>query len=375
MKSLKSILAICIFIIIGFGCDSGKKEVINIGCSLPLTGEGANYGRSVKEGVELALQEINQDKTLDLPLNIIFEDDKMDPKEGVNAINKLINSDKVPLIIGPFGSSVTLAVAPIANNNKVIIIGASATADNIKDAGDYVFRITPPNSKQGKDVASFCINKLELKKAAIIYQNNDYGITLKTAFETEFEKLGGEINSIEGVDLGIKDFKTQILKIKSKQVDVVFFPLHVAESGNFLKQSKELGLNVKFISCDGAMVEDLLKIAGDAAEGTYYTSLALGYGVNDSLINNFNVNFKMKYKKDPDVYAAYYYEVTKIAAYALKKAGHNNNADKLKEVLYSINGVNSYSGITGITSFDGNGEVDKSFSIYEVKNNKFTIWK
>ncbi len=358
-----------------FGCGSQKKEkdVISIGCLLPLTGEGANYGRSVKEGVDLAMQEINQTNLLDKKINVIYEDDKMDPKQGVSAVNKLINSDGVNLIIGPFGSSITLAVAPIATRNKVILLGASATADNIKDAGDYVFRITPPNSKQGSDVATFCFNELNTKKAAIIFQTNDYGTTLKIAFESEFKKLGGEISIVEGVNLGTKDFKTQISKIKSKQVDIVFFPLHVAESGIFIKQTKELGLDVKFISCDGAMVDDLLKLAGDAAEGTFYTSLALAYGVNDSLINSFNANFKNKYNKESDVYAAYYYEVTKITAYALKKAG--NNADKLIEVLYSINGANSYNGLTGATSFDSNGEVNKSFTIYVVKNNKFTIYK
>jgi branched-chain amino acid transport system substrate-binding protein len=373
MRRYKFLVFIVFTTIIWFSCQNTKKEEIEIGCSLPLTGEGSNYGRSVKEGVDLAVQEINQGKFLNLPLNVIFEDDKMDPKEGVNAINKLINSDNVPIIIGPFGSSITLAVAPIVNEKKVVMIGASATADNIKDAGDYVFRITPPNSKQGKDVATFCFNKLTARKAAIIYQTNDYGLTLKKAFESEFKILGGEISIIEGVDLGTKDFRTQISKVKSKQVDVVFFPLHVVESGIFLKQSKELGLDVKFISCDGAMVEDLLKISGDAAEGTYYTSLALGYGLNDSLINRFTINFEKKYQKEPDVYAAYYYEVTKIVALALKQVG--NNADKLKEFFYSVKGVNSYDGITGITSFDKNGEVDKSFSIYEVIKNKFTIYK
>ncbi len=373
MKTLKSLTLFIILTTILLGCGNNQKNTIDIGCSLPLTGEGANYGRSVKEGVDLAVEEINQSKMFSVPLKIIYEDDKMDPKEGVNAINKLIIGDKVPLIIGPFGSSITLADAPIANKNKVVLLGASATADNIKDAGDYIFRITPPNSKQGNDVAKFCYNKLNSKKAAIIYQTNDYGTTLKAAFESEFNKLGGEVLIVEGVDLGTKDFKTQISKIKSKQVDVVFFPLHVAESGIFLKQSKELGLDVNFISCDGAMVDDLLKLAGNAAEGTYYTSLALAYGINDSLINNFNNRFQEKYNKEPDVYAAYYYEVTNIAAYALKKAG--KNTEEIKDILYSINGENSYNGLTGKTSFDSNGEVDKSFTIYIVKNNKFTIYK
>ena len=352
---------------------SNNSEKYIIGCSTPLTGEGANYGRSTKEGIDLAVDELNSAKYLDKPIEIVYEDDKINPNDGINAVNKLVNSNKVPVIIGPFGSSVTLAIAPIVNKAKVVSIGASATADSIADAGDYVFRITPPNSRQGADVADFCSTKLNSKKAAIIFQNNDYGTTLKSSFEKQFTQNGGTVVFSEGVDLGIKDLRTQILKIKGTSPDVVFFPLHVAESGLLLKQSKELGLNAKFISCDGAMVQDLLTIAGNAAEGTYYTTLALGYGVSDNDIKKFNEAFKKKYSKEPDVYAAYYYEATKIVAKAIKEGGYDG--DKIKDKLYAMSGENAYNGVTGKTSFDKNGEVNKSFYIYEVVNGAFTLYK
>lgn len=367
-----AILILVLGLTLLFRNTNNRKNFV-VGCSTPLTGEGANYGKSTKEGVELAVEEINNEKFLNMPFKVIFEDDKINATEGVNAINKLVNVDKVPVIIGPFGSSVTLAVAPIVNRNKVVMIGASATADGIAEAGDYVFRITPPNSKQGSDVATFCHDKLQSKKVAIIFQNNDYGTTLKTAFENKYKELGGEITISEGIDIGIKDLKTQIVKIKATNPDVVFFPLHVAESGLLLKQSKELGLNVKFISCDGAMVADLLTIAGEAAEGTFYTTLALGYGVSDDMISTFNTNFKKKYNKEPDVYAAYYYDVTKIVATAIKANGFD--AEKIKKYLYSMTGEGGYKGITGVTTFDKNGEVNKSFYVYEAVNGKFQLYK
>ncbi len=375
----KLIIALLLITISGatgyfFGKKSNELLAIEkyiIGCLTPLTGDGANYGKSTKEGIDLAVEELNNENFLDKPIEIAYEDDKINPNDGINAANKLVN-ENIPVIIGPFGSSVTLAVAPIVNKAKVVLIGASATADSIADAGDYVFRITPPNSRQGSDVADFCLTKLNLKKAAIIYQNNDYGTTLRMAFEKQFTQNNGTVTISEGVDLGIKDLKTQILKIKETNPDVVFFPLHVAESGLLLKQSKELGLNVKFISSDGAMVQDLLNIAGNAAEGTFYTTLALGYGVNDNDINKFNISFKNKYAKEPDVYAAYYYEVTKILAKVIKESGYD--ADKIKTGLYAMTGEKSYSGITGKTSFDTNGEVSKPFYVYEVKDNKYALY-
>jgi branched-chain amino acid transport system substrate-binding protein len=351
----------------------GCKPEPRIGVIAPLTGEGANYGRSVKEGVELAVDEINSSNQLERPLKVVFEDDKMDPKEGVSAINKLISIDKVPVIIGPFGSSIVLSVAPIAEKNKTVIISASATADQIRDAGDYVFRITPPNSKQGSDIAAFCVNELKCKKAAILYQINDYGQTLKDAFEKKFKELGGIVSISEGVILNSTDLRTPLEKIKVIKPDVVFFPLHYRESGTMLKQAKQIGLATHFISADGAMTEDLLKISGDASEGSYYSTLALGYGIADDQISAFETKFRTRYNKDPDVYAAYYYEVTNLIAYTLKNTAEN--ADSIKQFLYKITGDHSYKGITGITSFDRNGEVDKSFYIYQVKKGKYQLYK
>ena len=139
-NSLVLILAVIVLIV---GC--GKKEIatIKIGCLTPLTGEGATYGRSTKQGVDFAVDELNKSHFLPKPLEVVFEDDRIDATVGVNAIQKLINVDRVPIIIGPFGSSVVLACAPVANKTETVIISASATADGIADAGDFVFRITP----------------------------------------------------------------------------------------------------------------------------------------------------------------------------------------------------------------------------------------
>jgi branched-chain amino acid transport system substrate-binding protein len=295
----------------------------------------------------------------------------MTPREGVNALRKLISANKVPVVIGPFGSSVVLACAPIANENKTVIISASATADSIADAGDYVFRITPPNSKQGIDVANFLSQKLHLKTAAIIYQTNDYGVSLRDAFSRRFKELGGSVAAVEAVDSGATDLRAQVLRLKAANPQGIFFPLHYGESGLFLKQASDLGLAAAFISADGAMTDGTLKIAGSSAEGSYYSTLALAYGVSDHEIQEFMTHFRARYGSDTDVYAAYYYEATRIIAQALKEVGADANA--IKSYLYRLHGPMSYKGITGTTSFDAKGEVDKDFLIYVVKNGHFVL--
>ena len=355
------------------GCagEKASETVYHVGVITPLTGEGASYGKSTMQGVNLAVSEINASSFLDKPLEVIPEDDRIDARTGVNALRKLVDVDNVPIVIGPFGSTVVLAVSPIAEQTQTVIISASATADEIADAGDFVFRITPPNSKQGSDVADFSLNTLGSQTAAIIYQNNDYGITLKDAFETRFKELGGEVLAVESAEGGSTDFRTQLSKIKQSQPDVIFFPLHHTESGLTLKQARELGIEADFISADGAMTSELIEIAGEAAEGTYYTTLALGFGVADSLIVAFNENFEETYNEEPGVYAAYAYEVTKLVAEAIKNAGYN--AEDIRDYLYSVNGDNSFFGITGTTAFDNKGEVNKSFYVYEVRNKEYVL--
>jgi branched-chain amino acid transport system substrate-binding protein len=352
------------------GCGPKDDATIRIGCLTPLTGEGATYGRSTKQGVDFAVSEINKSGYLSKPLEVIFEDDRIDPKVGVNAIQKLINVNKVPVIIGPFGSSVVLACAPIANQNSTIIISASATADNIADAGDFVFRITPPNSKQGHDIADFCKAKLNAKRAAIIFQNNDYGVTLRDAFQKRFSEIGGSVVSMEGMDGGASDARSQLTKIRDTNSDIVFFPVHQTEAAIVLKQARELGVVAKFISADGAMTPELIQNAGEAAVGSYYSTLGLGYGVADDKIAAFEKAFAEAHGGEkPGVYTAYYYEVTKIIAQAIKEAGYDGK--KIRDYLYSLNGSKAYQGITGTTSFDVKGEVDKPFYIYSVQNGQY----
>ncbi|MBI1745171.1 MAG: ABC transporter substrate-binding protein [Acidobacteria bacterium] len=225
-----------------------RSPVLRVGCITPLTGDGASYGTATKRGLDLATEKINSMGGINgKRLEILYEDDRMSAITATNAIQKLITVDKVPVIIGAFGSSVTLAIAPIAEKNKVVLFSASSTADAIKDAGDYVFRNVPPNKAQGKTAAEFCLNQLKAKSAAILQMNNDYGVSLSDAFKATFVGGGGKILAIESYNPGSSDFRAQITKVRGQHPDIMFFPGHYEPSGLILKQAKELGLTSTFI--------------------------------------------------------------------------------------------------------------------------------
>ena len=215
------------------------------------------------------------------------------------------------------------------------------------------------------------MTKLGSKKAAILYQTNDYGTTLRDAFDKAFKASGGVVLASEGYPLGTTDFRAALTKIKPLKPDVIFFPLHQKEAILMLRQAKELGLASKFVSGDGAYTDDLIKGAGAAAEGTYYSTMALAYGTADQEIKDFQTAFMAKFGQEPDVYSAYYYEVTKLIAHVIKDSGSTGEA--IRQGLQATSGKNAFHGITGETSFDARGEVDKPFYIYQITDSKFRL--
>jgi branched-chain amino acid transport system substrate-binding protein len=374
MKKFWAILSIVIvalvIIPIATQCKKEPKE-LKIGCITPLTGDGASYGRQTKQGVDLAVKELNAKNGINGKKIVMkYEDDQMTPLGGTAAIQKLITSDRVPVIIGGFTSTVTLAIAPIAEKNRIVLISASSTADDIKNSGDYIFRNVPTNSAQGKSMADFTTNKLKAKSAAILYMNNDYGITLKNSVQKHFVENGGKITTVEFYNPGDKDFRAQLSKIQTEKPDVIFYPGLYQESGLILKQARELKLKAVFIGGDGSIAPELIQIAGKAAEGSFYTNMAIGYGVTDTEINKFLAAFKTEYGEEPSVYSSYAYDAANLLADAIKRDGYS--AEGIKAALYH---TKDFRGVTGITNFDSYGEVDKPFYIYEVKGGKFELLK
>ena len=151
-----------------------EPEVIKIGAILPLTGDASIYGSALKEGLDLALEEINtKGGIIGKKVVVIYEDSQADPKVAVSAINKLINIDKVKIILGEMFSSVTLAIAPIAQKSQVVLISPTVSAEAVPNVGDYIFSIYPSDAYDGKFLANFVYNEIEKKNAAIIFVQAD----------------------------------------------------------------------------------------------------------------------------------------------------------------------------------------------------------
>lgn len=370
MKRAFSWMSVLVLVILSgmISCANRQKE-ITIGVILPLTGNAAKYGQATKNGIDLALEEINHRGGINgRTIKAIYEDSQADPKMAVSVFQKLTTIDKASFILGPLASSSVLAVAPIANRKRVIVLSPAASSPKITDAGDYIFRNVMSDLFDGQAIADFAFNFLKKRTAGVIYINNDFGVGLKKSFKTFFEKYGGEIKVIEAFNQGDNDFRTQLTKIMNSGPEVVFLAGQ-REMGYILRQARELGLQSQWISFSMFEDPEILKIAGNAANNVYYTYRAFDPQSDISIVRNFSKNYKQKFGQLPDIFAGLAYDAARIIVSAIERGGAEDT-EKVKMALYN---TRNFPGVVGETTFDKNGDVIKSIGIKRVEKDKF-IW-
>jgi len=351
------------------GCSKDSDEdVVKVGAILPLTGDTASYGQALKSGMDLAVQEVNSGGGVNgRQLRIIYEDSRGVPSQAVSSINKLIGSDRVPIVIGDMFSANTLAIAPIAEQKKTVLLSPTASAIELTNAGDFIFRIYPSDTYDGDFLARYVASQ-GMKKVGIIYLQVSSISSVVETFVSVAEGQGVTVSSKDGYQEGSKDFRALLLKAKQKQPDVIFIPGYLNEMAVLLKQAKELGISIPFISVSTFYDPKILELAGDAAEGVVFSSPAFDPQSQSPEIQSFVKAFKVAYEREPDILAGYGYDVVKIAAEAIGNA-QKIKSSAIQDALYNIR---DYPGVTGKTSFDQNGDVAKALRMMRVENGEFT---
>ena len=343
-------------------------ETIKIGHIGPLTGFMAAYGDQEKQGIDLAVEEINSSGGINgHKLAVIHEDDQMDPTMATNALNKLITVDNVSAVIGEITSSVTLALAPIAERNKVVLISHLATSNKISSAGDYIFRIQATDALQAKYLVEL-VSSLNLTDGAILYMNGDFGIDLEQSISEDFIKNGGTVTISEGYNPDATDFRTQLTKIQAKNPSVIFLIGYPNDMAMVLRQAKQIGIKSQFIAPDTFNEPKIIDLGGNATEGVIFLYPPNG---DPKQWQEFNQKITNKYGDNATIVTAMAYDATNLLAAAMKSNGVTGEA--IKTGLYQIK---DYPGVTGNITFDKNGDVVSRVYIPKiVKGGKFVDYE
>lgn len=358
-----------ISLLLAWGCDSSKKNANNkivIGAILDQTGPNAVYGKQVKDGIDLALEQINSKGGInDKTVEVIFEDAKGDTKQAVGIIQKFISLNKINLFIGEIGSNVTASMIPFVEKNGGFLFAPASSSPKLSNVSPNFARNWPSDDAEAGSAAEFAFNQFKAKTSTIIYVNSDYGMPLKDKFTQVFESKGGKVLSAESYVPNTTDFKILLTKVKGKKADCIYLAGNPKEMGICVKQMGELQINVKIVSNTGFLQDECLKNAGAKAEGVIIPTPS--YNPKDSTnttINTFGKAFFTKYKVEPNMVNANAYD----ALFLIKEAIEKDGPDPLK-IATHIRNKKNFSGAAGIVSFS-NGEVQAPIIYMTIKNGK-----
>lgn len=372
MKKFTAVLAVALTSVMALSAKA-KSNDITIGGIFPLSGNVAVYGVECKKGIDLAIEEINAaGGVLGQNLVLISEDDEGNPDKTVNAFTKLTTKNKVKMVIGSLTSGCTKAITTRAQASKVIQIAPAATAADITDAGNYIFRTCFIDPFQGTVGGKFSAENLGCKNAAILYDiGNDYSVGLTENFVAAFEKAGGKIVAKESYATNDNDFNAQITKIKNAKPDVVYLPDYYGTVALIAKQLRAQGINTPIVGADGW--DGLHENAGDEVLNGFYSN-HYAADSTDAAVVKYVTNFKAKYGTEPNSFAALGYDSVYLLKDAIEKAGGVKDIAKVRAALESSNG--SY--VTGNLKFDAKRNPIKSAVMVEMvkENGKLkTVYK
>lgn len=376
MKKLLISVMILALLMAGFtGCSSAEKketDTIRIGVASPFTGDYAQFGDYTKDGVELAVEEINKaGGVLGKTIEIVYGDDKGDSKEAVSVAQKFASDKSIVGIVGHFFSGATLAAGPIYQQNQIPTIAVASTNPEVANIGDYVYRINVGDNYQGSQLAQLLFDK-GYTRATVIYDNSDYGKGVSDVFTNSFTELGGKVllneSYLGGQD---KDFSLILTKVKNSETEVIVLVSYYTEASLIIQQAKNLGIGVPFYASDSLYTDDFLKLAGDAANGVHVVCYFHESDPSEAA-QEFVKKFEAKYNKKVDSWSPYAYDAMYVMADAINRAG-TTDGPAIRDAIAATEGLQ---GATGITNFKGAREpVGKDLIILVVKDGEYVVEK
>ena len=362
------------------GCSGGSMDdsssssakasgdSITIGTVTTNSGTAAAYSEAEVKGFELAVSEINAKGGINgKKVKLESMDDKGDATEASNAYNKLAGDNNVLAVAGPTISATTAAVAPLADQSKLVTIAPAATSDSI-ETGNYLFRTCFKDSYQGEVAARFAAENLKVKKVAVLYGTGDpYSSGVGEAFAKAAEKLGLEVVDKESSSSADDtEYSAQLQKIQASGAELLYAPYYYSVAGPYIiPQARSVGFEGYVMGPDGY---DGLKLTGDKSQynKTYYTTHYSADDNTNTKVQDFIKSYKSKNNAEPNTFAALGYDTIYMIKQAIEKAGENATREDVRNAVAGM----TFDGVTGKFTMDKSGSPTKSVTVLEMKDGK-----
>ena len=348
-------------------------DTIKIGGLAPLTGEVAQYGIAVQEGVDLYIEQLNNAGGINgSTVEMIWYDEKGDVTEATAAYSRLVERDKVSAIIGDVTSKPSLAVGDLAVKIGIPIITASSTNYDVTEGKPNYFRSCFLDPFQASIMADFARDEFGATKMAVLYDiADDYSIGLAEAFKAQAEVNGQEIVAYEAGTAADVDFKTQLTTIAAKEPEVLYVAYYYGPAALIVSQAAEVGLEVKFLGADGINgIENVIDDVALLERAFYYTDHFASDATTDSAVS-FIASFTEKYGKAPySAFNATGYDAALVLCEGIKNAGTLDF-----DAVVAAMKATDVEGVTGRLTFDDHNDPIKSAFIMTFVDGKQTFSK
>lgn len=339
---------------------------LTIGASAPLTGPRALLGKYFKQGVDMAVEEVNAEGgVLGQKLVIAYEDDQADnPNAAINAMSKLMEVSKVPIVLGPHFSVAQLATQKAYCNGSLISLtgasGVPVTAQNC----NFVIRVRGSDTLQAQALVAYALENLKTTKIAVISIHDDFGKGGADRVVAALKDKGITPVANESHNAGDTDFSAQLSRIRAAGAELVIMWTHDNESALIVRQARQFGLPFKFAGSTSLSQPAFINLSGPTGEGVISASDFLAENP-DPYVKAFVEKFQKKYGALPELYAATYYDSVKLAVAAIKAAG-TTDAPKVREAFAKLD----LQGVMARYKCQTNGDCNQQTNIVEIKNGK-----
>ncbi len=354
------------------GCQASGPSTVNIGIIEDLSGPTSAWGEGLQNGAIMAIEKLNKDGGLmGKQIKYFATDFKGNVPESLTAYNQLVDQDQVAAVIGTPNSAMHIALAPVADQKKVPIVGdpmdERATTPGPGKVNQFTFLGEPAASDDANTIASYALNEMGFKKFAVMYdQGNPYSVSLATPFAEYISKHGAQVVANESYESSTNDFSAQLTKIKQTNPDVLAITGYLKDDAIIVKQMHQLGMNIPVVG-DNSCFTPFAETAGKDAEGVVFPN---NIALDDPRFKDFIATYKARFGKDPVVHAWMGYDDMMIVANAIQKA---NSLDPVAIDTAIQNQTKDVVGITGKITLDPKTHrpVGMPLAILQVKNGTY----
>ncbi|ARP85888.1 ABC transporter substrate-binding protein [Bordetella genomosp. 9] len=355
-------------------------ETLKIGALVTLSGPGASWGQGMRNAAELAADQVNANGGLEVGgkkyrVSVVAYDDKYQANEAVTVANRLVFEDKVQYIIGPVGSAPVLAIQPITEKNKVIVLTLGFTAKALGPDKAYTFRPNVTTAEVAQPQIDWLVKTQGVSKVGALFPNDETGQQIASDLEAAYKKAGASLSAKEFFERDRVDFVPMLTRMMARGIDAIELDGNSpATAGLIVKQARELGFDGKIVRTGGPATQEIINVAGaQAAEGMFvHTPI----DPNLPSTKAYAERYAAKYKQAMNGFSPAFYDGTQLLFEAMRRAGTVTDTARVRdemEKLSDVDGVLGKLSWTGKAMYGIDHQLNAPFYVAEVKAGKEVV--